>query len=98
MIAEPEDSAAVSLMAAQAQERHQRLQQSRVEMMRAFAELHDCRREFLLNYFGEAYQPPCNNCDVGRIQEPEKAHAFPLNSLVAHKQWGEGVVMRHEAT
>jgi ATP-dependent DNA helicase RecQ len=90
LIIEPDDSAEVSVTAAQAHERHQRLQKSRVEMMRAFAEVHDCRREFLLNYFGESYTPPCANCEVGRIQEPEQSHPFPLNSRVAHSQWHEG--------
>ena len=99
LIIEPDDAAEVSVTAAQAHERHQRLQKSRVEMMRAFAEVHDCRREFLLNYFGESYTPPCANCDnceAGRIQEPEQSHPFPLNSRVAHRQWHEGLVMRYE--
>jgi ATP-dependent DNA helicase RecQ len=95
----PDDSAEASLQAAEAQQRHQRLQKSRIEMMRAYAEVHDCRREFLLNYFGEAYTPPCGNCDnceAGRIQEPEESHPFPLNSPVVHSEWGEGLVMRYE--
>jgi ATP-dependent DNA helicase RecQ len=99
ILSEPQDPAEISQAAAEAQERHQRLQKSRVEMMRNFAELHDCRREFLLNYFGEAYTPPCGNCDnceAGRIQEEEGEHPFPLNSRVAHSQWGEGLVMRYE--
>jgi ATP-dependent DNA helicase RecQ len=99
VIQESEDMEEAVVTAAQAQERHQLLQKSRVEMMRAFAEVHDCRREFLLNYFGEAYTPPCNNCDnceVGRVQEPEESHLFPLNSRVAHSEWGEGLVMRYE--
>jgi ATP-dependent DNA helicase RecQ len=99
ILSEPQDPMEVSLAATEAQERHQRLKKSRVEMMRNFAELHDCRREFLLNYFGEAYTPPCGNCDnceAGRIQAEEAEHPFPLNSRVTHSQWGEGVVMRYE--
>jgi ATP-dependent DNA helicase RecQ len=99
VVNEPEDSAEVALAAAEAQERHQRLQQSRVEMMRAFAELGDCRREFMLNYFGEVYTPPCDNCDnceTGRYLEAEEEHPFPINSRVTHTQWGEGLVMRYE--
>ncbi|HET9657238.1 MAG TPA: RecQ family ATP-dependent DNA helicase [Kineosporiaceae bacterium] len=42
----------------------ERLERSRVEMMRGYAETTGCRREFLLGYFGELYSPPCNACDV----------------------------------
>jgi ATP-dependent DNA helicase RecQ len=98
LVVEPEDTAEVSLAAAEAHERRQRLQKSRVDMMRGYAEVQDCRREYLLNYFGESYSPPCGNCDnceAGRVQPPEE-HPFPLNSRVSHTQWGEGVVMRYE--
>ncbi|MFN7137601.1 MAG: NADH-quinone oxidoreductase subunit C, partial [Thermomonas sp.] len=36
---------------------------SRVDMIRGYAEHDGCRRAFLLGYFGEAYTPPCGNCD-----------------------------------
>ena len=99
LVDEQLDLAEIAMRASDAHERHQRVQQSRVEMMRAFAELHDCRREFLLNYFGEAYDSPCDNCDnceAGRVQAPEESHPFPLNSRVVHSQWGEGLIMRYE--
>jgi ATP-dependent DNA helicase RecQ len=67
-------------------------------MMRRFAEVHDCRREFLLNYFGEPLQGPCGNCDncdagigAGMGEMP-----FPLESRVVHPEWGTGVVQRYE--
>ena len=50
--------------AAQAQERHRSFAKSRLEMLQSYAEMQKCRREFLLNYFGEGYQEPCGNCDV----------------------------------
>ena len=63
-----------------------------------FAEVHDCRREFLLNYFGEPFQGPCGNCDncdrgigAGTGDMP-----FPLESRVVHPEWGTGVVQRYE--
>ena len=46
-----------------AQEHRRAFDRSRVEMMRGYAETRDCRREFLLNYFGEPFEPPCGNCD-----------------------------------
>lgn len=36
----------------------------RFNAMAAFAEAQTCRRLVLLNYFGEANQTPCGNCDI----------------------------------
>lgn len=88
--------------AVQAQERRQQWERSRLEMMRGYAEVRDCRRKYLLNYFGEALAAPCDNCDnckAGVTADPpaEDNHPFPVNTRVKHKSWGEGVVMRHEA-
>ncbi|MFI0901055.1 RecQ family ATP-dependent DNA helicase [Streptomyces sp. NPDC020983] len=51
---------------------HRRLEESRVEMMRGYAETAGCRRAFLLGYFGETVTTPCGACDVcaGRAAEP----------------------------
>jgi ATP-dependent DNA helicase RecQ len=50
--------------AAAAQQSRQEVDQSRVEMVRAYAEGRGCRREFLLTYFGEPFVGPCGNCDA----------------------------------
>ena len=40
-------------------------ERSRLEMMRAYAELRDCRRRYILNYFGEDTDwQRCGRCDV----------------------------------
>jgi ATP-dependent DNA helicase RecQ len=69
-------------------------------MMRGYAEVHDCRREYLLNYFGEEIDDPCgfcDNCDAGiTVEENEEDKLFPINTRVAHKTWGEGMVLRYE--
>jgi ATP-dependent DNA helicase RecQ len=88
--------------AVEAQERHRQFEQSRVEMMRGYAELEvACRRAYLLNYFGEPYQGPCGFCDICQagldVQEQAENEPFPVNSKVVHKTWGEGTVMRYES-
>jgi ATP-dependent DNA helicase RecQ len=82
-------------------ESHRKVEQSRVEMMRAYADTSGCRRQFLLAYFGETLEEPCGNCDTceaGTAQEQADADdsPFPLQSRVTHASWGGGVVMRYE--
>ena len=72
---------------------------SRVDMMRAYAETDDCRRAFILSYFGEPFEPPCglcDNCEAGRVHAPPADVPFPVGARVAHGQWGEGVVQRYD--
>ena len=83
--------------ALRAQERREALERSRLEMMRSYAELRDdCRRESLLNYFGEPYERPCgrcDNCEAGRVGEHAgEDQPFEVGSRVVHAHWGGGVV------
>jgi ATP-dependent DNA helicase RecQ len=86
--------------AAAAQEARREFERSRLEMLRAYAELRDCRRGFLLNYFGEPFDPPCGNCDnceEGLVVERDAAaEPFPLGARVRHESWGGGAVQRYE--
>lgn len=89
-------------------EARQRVDRSRIEMMRGYAETDACRRQFLLGYFGEDLPEPCGNCDTctdGSAYEEDYDDAaaaaaggepFPLQASVVHKEWGPGLVMRHE--
>jgi ATP-dependent DNA helicase RecQ len=86
--------------ATEAQEHHKEYDRSRIEMMRGYAEVLDCRRRYLLNYFGEEYEAPCgycDNCEAGiTVAEDVGSQPFPLNSRVRHGEWGEGLVQRYE--
>lgn len=84
-------------------EHHEKVDQSRVEMMRGYAETTECRRQFLLGYFGEQLDGPCGNCDncsEGTAQEHADAAPadtpFPVETPVEHSEWGNGIVMRVE--
>ena len=84
----------------QAQERNTKVERSRLEMMRSYAEVRDCRRKFLLNYFGEQLDQACGHCDnckEGIAASDDGLKPYPINSQVIHKSWGEGTVMRYEA-
>jgi ATP-dependent DNA helicase RecQ len=89
--------------ARQLAENHQRVDESRVEMMRGYADTTGCRRQYLLGYFGEQLDGPCGNCDncsAGTAQEHRPSvtedQPFPADSAVEHAEWGPGIVMRHE--
>ncbi|MES2217227.1 MAG: DNA helicase RecQ [Pseudomonadota bacterium] len=47
----------------EADEQHKRLERRRLDALLGFCETAVCRRQALLNYFGEAYLAACNNCD-----------------------------------
>jgi ATP-dependent DNA helicase RecQ len=86
--------------AVQAQERYHNYVRSRLEMIRGYAELRDCRRGYLLNYFGEKRDQPCgfcDNCKAGLVVDDDGVdQPFAMNSQVVHPSWGTGMVMRYE--
>jgi ATP-dependent DNA helicase RecQ len=85
--------------AAAAEEHRAEFDRSRVAMIRAYAESRTCRRGFVLNYFGEPFEPPCGNCDIcdaGIRPRTAADEPFPLEARVAHAEWGEGTVVRYE--
>jgi ATP-dependent DNA helicase RecQ len=88
--------------AAQAQEHRRAFERSRLDMMRRYAETSGCRREFVLNYFGADYTPPCGHCDAcedGRAETTnvESDYPLPLGTRVDHPTFGEGLVMHYES-
>ena len=90
--------------AAELEEAHTRMEQSRVEMVRAYAESRGCRRQVLLGYFGEQILPPCSGCDRcdaglgenGSADVGAGEPAFPVESWVRHAEWGRGQVIGRE--
>ncbi|WP_205699069.1 ATP-dependent DNA helicase RecQ [Conexibacter sp. SYSU D00693] len=83
--------------AAQAEEDRETFDRSRVEMMRGYAEHDGCRRAFLLGYFGEDYDPPCDACDVcdaGGGAEEASSSAWSTGDRVEHPEWGAGTVQQ----
>jgi ATP-dependent DNA helicase RecQ len=52
----------------EADEQHKRLERRKLDALLGFCETTLCRRQVLLNYFGEAYKGPCQHCD--NCQEP----------------------------
>jgi ATP-dependent DNA helicase RecQ len=93
--------------AAAAEERRLAYDRSRVEMMRAYAETRECRRNFLLNYFGEGVEGTCGSCDNDAPDAGEQPAAanqpagtddqpFELNTRVRHLTFGEGTVQHYD--
>jgi ATP-dependent DNA helicase RecQ len=88
--------------AARNEESRAKIEQSRVEMIRSYAESRSCRREYLLNYFGEQVGGTCGHCDNcerrgaegERTAEDELAVPFAADQRVVHKAWGPGLLVR----
>ncbi len=48
----------------EADEMHKRVERHKLESMLGYCELTSCRRQTLLNYFGDKLERPCGNCDT----------------------------------
>jgi ATP-dependent DNA helicase RecQ len=88
-------------------ESRRRIDESRLAMMRSYAETSQCRRQFLLGYFGDEETELCHNCDTcdsgdaeryAEQREPESGgdQPFPVDAEVRHREWGDGRVMSIE--
>jgi ATP-dependent DNA helicase RecQ len=101
-IGDVDDPAEAAALAAAARESRQKVQESRVEMMRAYAEARGCRRQVLLGYFGEPLDLPCGNCDrceAGAADgSADASHPFDVHSRVTHGAWGSGQVLGYEGS
>jgi ATP-dependent DNA helicase RecQ len=76
-----------------------RLLQS-LDHMRIYAELRDCRRRYLLEYFGQESGPcgACDNCEAGPPRESANAdRPFPPRTRIAHTKLGKGMVVGYHA-
>jgi ATP-dependent DNA helicase RecQ len=72
--------------------------QSKLAMMLQYAEIHSCRRRFILNYFGEDYDAEgcgaCDNCLRGR--RSQTSSGYRIADVVHHPKFGQGTVERTE--
>jgi ATP-dependent DNA helicase RecQ len=91
--------------AVESAESRNRIEHSRIAMVRAYAETGQCRRMFLLGYFGEDLPEPCGDCDTCLSGSAAEHHEnrvdaagddFAVDTTVRHSLWGEGTVMRVE--
>jgi ATP-dependent DNA helicase RecQ len=99
------DLAAGVAGAAAAEIDREKFERSRVEMVRGYAEHETCRRAFLLGYFGEAFEPPCGNCDncdaghgvpAANGAGAEVDGPFTTGERVHHPEFGDGTVQNVE--
>ena len=74
------------------------LDQSRVDMIRSYAESQACRGRLLLSYFGEQTTEACGHCDrcTAGVAFEISEGPFPVNARVTHTEWGSGQILRYE--
>jgi len=94
-------AAAAVVAAAEVDAEHTRMDKSRVEMMRGYAETTGCRRDFLLGYFGEEFILPedgcgaCDTCRSGTSVETEAEAEASVSPEVAALAFGTNDRVRH---
>lgn len=84
----------------------ERVADSRLAMMRSYAETSQCRRRILLDYFGVEGPRWCDNCDrceqrdaaAAAADDAEIADApITVDQRVEHREWGAGTVTSVDA-
>ncbi|MFF2268349.1 RecQ family ATP-dependent DNA helicase [Cellulosimicrobium cellulans] len=94
--------AGVADVAHELAEARRRVDDSRLQMMRAYAETTQCRRQFLLAYLGEDLPEPCGRCDTcwaGTAAErsaDDRSAPWSTGTTVQHPEFGAGTVMGYE--
>jgi ATP-dependent DNA helicase RecQ len=86
------------------QEEYRQYRIARVDLMRDYAQTTECRRQYILNYFGEITDEICNHCDncnaglsqQRRREEQRDEHPFRVKARVVHKKYGTGIIMRYD--
>jgi ATP-dependent DNA helicase RecQ len=75
----------------------ERVDVTRLEMMRSYAEGGQCRRQRLLGYFGDHLDHRCGNCDLcwgdDGAETSASEPAVAVDTVVEHREWGRGVVL-----
>ena len=102
LVGEQARPAAVADAARELAEDRRRVDDSRLQRVRAYAETTQCRRQFLLAYLGEDLPEPCGRCDTcwaGTAREAAVDGSdvpWATGSAVRHPEFGEGTVMGYE--
>jgi ATP-dependent DNA helicase RecQ len=99
---DPDEAVQAALEQAEARKR---IDESRIAMIRSYAETGQCRRQYLLAYFGDEEADLCGHCDTCESGEAERyaegrgaagEDPFPVDAVVQHREWGDGRVMSTE--
>ena len=87
------------------QDRFRDYRTARLDAMGRYATTNACRRQVVLDYFGQQFDPPCGGCDNCRAGKSEAAHEkkaerdaalpWPVGGGVTHRKFGPGQVQRY---
>jgi ATP-dependent DNA helicase RecQ len=95
--------------AAEIASQRQRVEESRLAMIRAYAETTACRRQLLLSYFGSRLHEPCGNCDtcdrgsayvraaLPHVAVTRSGQKLAEGETIVHSSWGEGEIVSGES-
>jgi ATP-dependent DNA helicase RecQ len=80
------DTAEAAELAAEEAKRHQEQRREKIRYMQEYADMASCRREHLLRYFGDSYNPPCGNCDRCEETGPKETKDIPVDPSVGTRR------------
>ena len=101
VVGDPEDLMEAARLAGEEIDARDQYEESRLEMIRAYADTDRCRGRYLVNYYGEEMADVCGHCDNCETAVTDEGEVpehvpFPIDARVRHPKWGEGTVVRYE--
>ncbi|PPF55740.1 recombinase RecQ [Clavibacter michiganensis] len=92
VVTEELDPREAAARAKEVAEERERIEVSRLEMMRGYAETQQCRRQYLLGYFGEESPERCGNCDACDRLADDDAHDAAMGAAEGADPGAAGAV------
>lgn len=80
------DTAEAGKEAAEEQLHRKEMKADRLRQMQEYADTSECRREYILRYFGDDFTGPCGNCDNCQAKGSQETHDIQVDVSVGTRR------------